>query len=173
MTISRCSAFTSQPVRTSSVASQSSSSGCDGGSPWTPKFSAVLTRPVPKWCCQIRLTVTRAVSGFSGAASHRARPSRLRGTPEGNGGRHAGTPGSSFLLVSGMSYWPALEHDTCRAVWADLPSPSPTVMLFSYSALAFVGLLDPGFVAARPWPRRSRFRRRPGRCRDLRRRSAA
>ena len=44
-------------MRTSSVASQSSSSGCDGGSPWTPKFSAVFTSPRPKWCCQIRLTL--------------------------------------------------------------------------------------------------------------------
>ena len=40
---------TSQPLRTNSTASQSSSSGCDGGSPWTPKSSCVLTRPVPKY----------------------------------------------------------------------------------------------------------------------------
>ena len=35
-----------------SVASQSSSSGLGGRSPWTPKSSTVLTRPTPKNCCQ-------------------------------------------------------------------------------------------------------------------------
>ena len=66
-------------MRTNSVASQSSSSGCEGGSPWRPKFSVVFTSPVPKCCCQSRFTATRAVSGLSGETSQRARPRRLRG----------------------------------------------------------------------------------------------
>ena len=39
-------------LRMNSVASQSSNSGCDGGSPCDPKFSAVLTSPMPKYICQ-------------------------------------------------------------------------------------------------------------------------
>ena len=46
-------------------ASQSSSSGCVGGSPCRPKSPGVRTRPWPKWCIQTRLTITRAVSGLS------------------------------------------------------------------------------------------------------------
>ena len=60
MTIVFWSAFMSQPVRTNSVASQSSSSGCDGHSPCEPKSSTVLTSPVPNAFCQKRLTATRA-----------------------------------------------------------------------------------------------------------------
>ena len=67
---------------TNSTASQSSSSGCDGGSPILPKLLGVRTMPSPKWCCQRRLTITRAVSGLSrrrqplGEAA--AAPARLR-----------------------------------------------------------------------------------------------
>ena len=43
--------------------------GMLGGSPRTPKFEGVATIPRPKWCCQIRLTITRAVSGWSGRVS--------------------------------------------------------------------------------------------------------
>ena len=46
-----------------STASQSSSSGCDGGSLCVPKSSLVATRPVPKYACQTRLTIARAVVG--------------------------------------------------------------------------------------------------------------
>ena len=45
--------------------------------------------PVPKICCQKRLTATRAVSGFLGSTSHRANPSRFRGASGGNGGKNA------------------------------------------------------------------------------------
>ena len=76
VTISRSMALTSQPERTNSVASQSSSSGWLGGSPWAPKSSTVFTSPVPKSICQSRLTATRAVSGLAGSTSQRARPSR-------------------------------------------------------------------------------------------------
>ena len=32
-----------------------------------PKLLGVRTRPWPKWCCQIRLTMTRAVRGLAGS----------------------------------------------------------------------------------------------------------
>ena len=46
--ISRCIDFKLQPRATSSVASQSSSSGCDGSSPIVPKSLGVPTSPLPK-----------------------------------------------------------------------------------------------------------------------------
>ena len=60
-----CIAFMLQPRSMNSSASQSSSSGCDGRSPILPKLLGVRTMPSPKWCCQRRLTITRAVSGLS------------------------------------------------------------------------------------------------------------
>ena len=66
MTISFCIALTSQPVRMNSVASQSSSSGCEGHSPCAPKSSTVFTMPVPKYICQKRFTVTRAEQRIAG-----------------------------------------------------------------------------------------------------------
>src|SRR5436305_2097958 len=83
-------AFTSQPSSRNCTASQSSSSGWLGGSPWAPKSSAVFTKPVPKNCCQNRFTATRAVSGCSGLTSQRARPRRLGAASAGSGGRKAG-----------------------------------------------------------------------------------
>ena len=59
-------------LRISSDASQSSSSGCDGGSPRTPKSLGVATIPRPKWCCQRRFTITRAVKGLLAPVSHAA-----------------------------------------------------------------------------------------------------
>ena len=59
-----------QPRFMNSTASQSSSSGCVGGSPILPKFSSVATMPRPKCFCQRRLTMTRAVSGFSREPIH-------------------------------------------------------------------------------------------------------
>ncbi len=53
-----------QPCATNSVASQSSSSGCVGMEPCAPKSSSVSTSPRPKYCIQMRFTVTRGVSGF-------------------------------------------------------------------------------------------------------------
>ena len=63
--MSRCSFLTDQPPSTKRSASQSSSSGCVGGSLRTPKSLGVRTRPAPKWFSQTRLTITRAVSGLS------------------------------------------------------------------------------------------------------------
>ena len=47
--------------------------------PETPKLSGVATSPVPKCCCQTRLTMTRASrldAGESGCVSHRANARR-------------------------------------------------------------------------------------------------
>ena len=41
-----------------------------------PKLLGVPTRPLPKWCCQTRLTITRAVSGLSLLAMASASSSR-------------------------------------------------------------------------------------------------
>ena len=61
------------PARaTSSAASQSSSSRWLGSSPIRPKSLDVPTRPRPKCPCQSRLTITRAVIGWSGRVSHSA-----------------------------------------------------------------------------------------------------
>ena len=57
--------LTDQPDSTNSTASQSSSSGCEGRMPVLPKLLGVRTMPSPKWCCQIRFTITRAVKGLS------------------------------------------------------------------------------------------------------------
>ena len=62
--------------RPTRVASQSSNSGCVGRSPRRPKSLGVATMPWPKWCCQSRFTITRAVSGLSGCATHFASASR-------------------------------------------------------------------------------------------------
>ena len=55
-----------QPFWTNSAASQSSNSGCVGGSPDIPRFSEVGTMPTPVRCCQSRLTITRATSPAAG-----------------------------------------------------------------------------------------------------------
>ncbi len=49
--------------------------GMAGDSPRTPKSLGVATIPRPKWCCQRRLTTTRAVRGLSERVSQRARAS--------------------------------------------------------------------------------------------------
>ena len=77
MTIRLSMAFTSQPLSTNSQASQSSSSGWVGQAPCEPKSSSVVTSPWPKTSFQSRLTITRATSGLSRAASHRARSRRV------------------------------------------------------------------------------------------------
>src|SRR2546426_3228506 len=69
-----------------SKASQSSSSGCVGGEPCVPKSFAGSTIPRAKYCCQMRLTMTRAVSGLCGSTIQRAR-SRRFGSGDGESGR--------------------------------------------------------------------------------------
>jgi len=59
-----------QPCSTSSLANQSSSSGCVGGFPLFPKLKTVGTSGFPKWRSHMWFIATRAVSGFSGSSSH-------------------------------------------------------------------------------------------------------
>src|SRR5438105_1100866 len=92
----RSMAFMLQPRSMNSTASQSSSSGCDGFSPCAPKSSEVRTRPRPKNSCQIRLTMTRAGSGFSRETIQRARANRGGTFPRFSEGRTARVPGSTF-----------------------------------------------------------------------------
>ncbi len=58
------------------AASQSSSSGCVGFLPVAPKLFGLPAIAWPKCHCQMRLTITRAVSGFSGEAIQSASASR-------------------------------------------------------------------------------------------------
>src|SRR5215212_3948606 len=62
---SRCIFLMPQPSSMNRTASQSSNCGCVGGSARVPKSLGVRTIPSPKWCCQLRFTITRAVSGLS------------------------------------------------------------------------------------------------------------
>ena len=71
--------------------------GMGGFPPWTPKTSGVLTKPIPKYFCQYRLTVTRAVRGLSGETIQRARPRRFWGASSGRGGRMSGTLRVTFF----------------------------------------------------------------------------
>ena len=73
---SRISRLTDQPDATNRVARWSSNSGWVGVSPSRPKLSGVRTSPWPNRCCQMRLTITRAVSGLSGEAIQSASSSR-------------------------------------------------------------------------------------------------
>ena len=81
----------SQPLSMKSTASQSSSSGWVGYSPWAPKSAGVRTRPAPKSICQRRFTATRAVSGCSRMVIQLARPRRIGAAqPAGGGGQDGG-----------------------------------------------------------------------------------
>ena len=64
--------FGVHPPRTNSVDNQSNKSGWVGLDPVLPKLAGVFTSPVPKWYCQMRLIITRAVSGWLGWVSHLA-----------------------------------------------------------------------------------------------------
>ena len=98
----------SQPVRTNSVASQSSSSRWLGGAPFTPKLSGVATIPSPKWCSQSRLTSTRAVSGWPGWVSHWANARRrpLVGASFGGGVHRNGSGVASAGKTPGATTGP-------------------------------------------------------------------
>ena len=88
-----------------------------------------------------RLTATRAVSGFSGSTSQRARPSRSRGAPSGSGWNAAGTPGSTaspgsrkFPLTSRcvsrrLSAGSSDHHRHGRASAGPRPSPARAISL--------------------------------------------
>jgi hypothetical protein len=111
-----------------SLASQSSNSGCDGGSPCTPKSALVRTRPVPKNCCHNRFTATRAVSGFSFATIQFAKSRRVAravGSASLSGGSTAGTPGSTFSPF--LSYCPRIITNASRGTGKSLNTIVPGI----------------------------------------------
>ena len=89
-----------------------------------PKLLGVATKPRPKWCCQIRLTITRAVSGLSAlaialgqlepAAAVLERCSDRRPAPSGTAAATL-APGVSGLprIKTGMS----VGRDASPSVW--------------------------------------------------------
>src|SRR5690606_9817039 len=66
--ITRCKDLTDHPLRKKRSASQSSSRGCVGFFPVAPKLLGLPAIALPKCHCQMRLTITRAVSVLSGLA---------------------------------------------------------------------------------------------------------
>ena len=78
-----------------STASQSNSSGWLGFSPCVPNSSEVLTRPVPKYCCQMRFANARAVVGDFLSVTHLANVMRSAFALSGSGWRKAGTPATT------------------------------------------------------------------------------
>jgi hypothetical protein len=128
----RCKCLRLQPWSMKSRASQSSSSGCVGGSPWAPKSLGVRTIPWPKCQAQTRLTRTRAVSGLSRAVNHFARAARrlAAGTPAKFGlppeiRRAAGKAGS--ITSRGLPSSPRCRRWTVRA-WPGGTGGSPPAL---------------------------------------------
>ncbi len=99
--------LTSQPSSRNWTASQSSSSGWLGGSPWTPKSSAVLTMPGAE---DLK---PEAVDGHAGGQRMVGRdqplgqPQAVAGASGGSGGRNAGTARPTFSPC--WSYSPRLS----------------------------------------------------------------
>src|SRR5262249_5516998 len=126
VTISRCNCFMLQPRSMNSTASQSSSSGCEGGSLCVPRSSLVTTSPVPKYACQARLTSARAVVGDFSSTSHFANVNRVGGASGGSGCSTSGTPGVTDL--SGLRKSPRLRmcvsRGDCRGRSTSCDEPS-------------------------------------------------
>lgn len=113
MTICLTRALMFHPDLTKETARWSRSSGWLGTSPCAPKSSAVFTSPTPKNCCQIRFTLTRAVSGLSGWMNHSARSRREAIFPFFlSGGRKLGVPRGTSK--AGSSYWPRFMRNVGR-----------------------------------------------------------
>ena len=104
----------SQPVSMKSAASQSSSSGWLGYSAWLPRFSLVLTRPVPKNRSHCLFTQTRDVSGWSRETIQFASASRSGFVSAGSGGRNEGTAGTT--RSPRLSYSPRISTNDSRTV---------------------------------------------------------
>ena len=78
----------------------------------------MLTRPVPKYACQTRLTSARAVVGDCRSTSQLANVSRVGGASAGSGCRNAGTPGVHDLAR--LEEVAALQHVRLAAIVARL-----------------------------------------------------
>ena len=122
MTISRNSALVFQPDSRYWTASQSSSSGWLGSSPWVPKSSSVSTSRAED-LAQKRLTATRAVSGLLGSTSHRASPSRFFGAPAGQGCSDLGH--ARLDHVAGVEEVPLAQDASHAATVRPAARPSP------------------------------------------------
>ena len=148
--------FTSQPSSRNWTASQSSSSGWLGGSPWDAEVLGglddaraedLLPEPVDRHAGGQRVLGRRPASGPS-----RAGP----GSPSGSGGRNPGVarPTGSFGLVvlaaveeeGRLAAWPA----PARRAWSGSPRPGPCVLLLGLGQLLYAA------------GRRSAGSRRPG-----------
>ena len=71
-----CMCFIDQPLLMNSAASQFKRDSFEHSIPALPKSLGVATRPRPKWNCQIRLIITRDVSGCCELVIHLANASR-------------------------------------------------------------------------------------------------
>ena len=123
MTISRSIALTSQPERTNSAASQSSSSGWLGGSPWAPKSSTRLHQPGAEEHLPVAVDrhPRRQRIGRIDQPAGQAQPVGLRRSsgPARKTPRHAGLDPRPGLVVLAAD-----QHVRRRAGPASLPSPS-------------------------------------------------
>ena len=104
-----------------------------GSAPRTPKSLGVATMPRPKWCCQRRFTITRAVSGLSGLATHFASADEAAdpATPEQIARVAAAAEGlpsveRSFCNSAGLLVWPEAHAEWVR----------PGVILYGVSPVA-------------------------------------
>ncbi len=82
----RCIALSDQSFSSKLAANQSSNSGCVGRFPVEPKLLGLPAIALPKCHCQIRLAITRLVSGFFGLAIQVAKAVRLPSTASTNCG---------------------------------------------------------------------------------------
>src|SRR5262249_10289572 len=110
-----CSFFIDQSCSMNQVASQSRSSGCVGRFPILPKLFAVATIPFPKWYCQTRFTMTRAVSVLFDEAIHwarvRRRPSKVSGIVFQAEGEVASLEPNTALRTPGTTASPGVASD--------------------------------------------------------------
>ena len=83
--MSLCSCLTDQPSPDELPGKVVQQLAFVGGKPVFPKSSGVGTIPLPKWYCQTRLTITRAVSGWSGLVIHSASARRRPAGPRVGG----------------------------------------------------------------------------------------
>ena len=123
--INRCMCFMLQLCSVNSTASQSSSSGWVGASPVLPKLLGVRTIPSPKWSCQSRFTITRAVSGLSREAIHSASP-RLRHVDfaSGGGAGKAQSDSTATLSTPGVTASAGDSSEPPGRIWTTGTAPS-------------------------------------------------
>ena len=152
--IRRCIALIDQPPSTNRRASQSSRGGLAGRSPRAPKLSVVCTSPWPKCQRQIRLTITRLVSGCAGSVSQRASSSRPLPVALNLGGPDpARTAGTRRGTASPRVRWlPRMWTRTS----ATRPSVTPIAVGHHGGGRLDLGQGRRATASARPWSPRGR-----------------